>query len=231
VRREPEVGDLRRADVVLHQVRGLQVAVDDALRLGVHEARGRVAQDVERSRATTASRAGDALLERAAVHVLHREVVRAALLADVVDGDDVRVRERGGGARFRLEAPHELGVRRELRREHLERDRPVEARLHGEVPRAHAAAAERTLDPVAREDGGGERRLLSGPSVGAISSSPAPTIGTNAPVSSVRGCRGARRARARAARARRRRCDPRPSRAPARRGGRSRPCPTPSRGP
>ena len=46
------------------------------------------------------------LAERAAQYQLGGEVVDVARLAEVVDGDDVGMIERGGRARLLLEAPH-----------------------------------------------------------------------------------------------------------------------------
>jgi hypothetical protein len=79
--------------------------------------------------------------------------VRAALLADVVDDHDVRVRERGRGAGLGLEAVHEVAVGREPRGEHLERHRASQALLHGQVDRAHRALPDQALDAVAADLG------------------------------------------------------------------------------
>ena len=50
------------------------------------------------------------------VEQLRNDVGRPVVLADVVDGDDVRVVERGGGPRFELEAAQPIGVSGEGRR-------------------------------------------------------------------------------------------------------------------
>ena len=47
--------------------------------------------------------AHEAIGERLAIEQLHHEVVHAVLVPDVVDGADVRVVQRGDGARFALE--------------------------------------------------------------------------------------------------------------------------------
>ena len=64
----------------------------------------------------------DELLERAAVEVLHRDVVGAVPLAAVVDRDDVLVLEPGGVRRLAAEALDELLVLGEARVEELQRD-------------------------------------------------------------------------------------------------------------
>ena len=51
----------------------------------------------------------DALGEISAVDILHREEVLAVDLADVVDMDDVRVPQPGGGLRLGLEPANRLG--------------------------------------------------------------------------------------------------------------------------
>ncbi len=54
--------------------------------------------------------------ERAAVDVLHGDVVGRRVLAPVEDVDDVRVVEVGGGLRLAAEALDEVGIDGELRR-------------------------------------------------------------------------------------------------------------------
>src|SRR5205085_1766153 len=92
---------LRRLSSVLcplqQDVRRLQVAVQDAVLVGVvHRPRDRgdqaggVGGGDELTRGAGGRQAG-------AVHQLHREEVPAGVLADVVDRDDVRVVQAGGG--------------------------------------------------------------------------------------------------------------------------------------
>jgi hypothetical protein len=56
---------------------------------------------------------------------------------------DVRVVEGGDALRLALEAGTELRVGRQLRRQQLERDLAIEARVARAVNLAHAARAER----------------------------------------------------------------------------------------
>ncbi len=88
----------------------------------------------------------------AAGDVLHDEVDDVAVLALVVDGDDVRVGQPRGRLRLAHEAGHERGVLGEARVHDLERDRAVEAEVRGLVHGGHAAAREPGLDAVARVD-------------------------------------------------------------------------------
>jgi hypothetical protein len=76
-----------------------------------------------------------------------------AKAADVVDREDVRVIERGRGQRLLLESPQPVRVRREVRRQHLDRDITPEPGVGGAVHLAHAAGAERRDDLVVPEAG------------------------------------------------------------------------------
>ncbi len=61
--------------------------------------------------------------QRLALEVLHDQEVDAVLRADVVENADVRVGERGNGARFLLEPAAALRVAGHAGRQHLERHR------------------------------------------------------------------------------------------------------------
>ena len=70
------------------------------------------------------------------------------MIADLVDGQDVGMIERGSGAGFVQEPAHALWIARELRSQHLERDRPAQGRVDGLVDLAHPAAPEQVLNLV-----------------------------------------------------------------------------------
>src|SRR6266508_2817845 len=70
-----------------------------------------------------------------ALDVLHDEIGAAVDLAGLVDADDVRVGQAGGGARLVGEAGDEVGVERELGPQDLDRHRAVEALVLGAVDR------------------------------------------------------------------------------------------------
>ena len=79
-------------------------------------------------------------VERLPVDVLHDDEVHVVVAADVVDGDDVRMVERGGGARLAQKA-------RPLRRrcplgEHLDCHVALQPRIAGEIDGAHAALSD-----------------------------------------------------------------------------------------
>ena len=80
--------------------------------------------------------------EAAALDELHGEEGLPLVLADLVDGHDVRVVELGGGLGLGLEAP-QVGRGGELAGEnHFQGDDPVERRLPRLVDDAHAAAGD-----------------------------------------------------------------------------------------
>ena len=115
-----------RPSSVIDHVRRLHVAVHDP---GVVRALKpfRDLGEVRRALRHRQRTALDLLLERHAFVVRHRdEELSRVGLADLVDGADVRVIERGGGFGFLDEAPLGLVVGAEVWRQKLERDRSVE---------------------------------------------------------------------------------------------------------
>ena len=90
-----------------------------------------------------------------ALDVRHRDVLDAVDLAEVVNADDVLVRDLAGEQQLVLEA---LFRRRQrdaappVRANHLQRDRDAQLRVPGLVDRAHAADAEDPDDVIARAE-------------------------------------------------------------------------------
>ncbi len=107
-----------------HDVVGLEIAVDDADGVRGIERERDLVRDVERAMELDGAFLLDQILERLALEVLHHEVDRAlGQDAEVGDVDDVRVVDRGRRARLAEEAMDRLLVARELRMQHLHRDR------------------------------------------------------------------------------------------------------------
>src|SRR5205085_9581127 len=69
----------------------------------------------------------------------------------IVNGEDIRMRERGHREGLALEAAQRLGVLRERRRQDLDRDVPLELRVASPVDLAHPAGADRREDLVGSE--------------------------------------------------------------------------------
>ena len=99
--------------------------------------------------------AGDQLVQRLAGHKLHGNEIGGVPfrpgLADIVDGDDVRMVERGGGPGFQDEAPLALGIAHLCGRQKLERHEAVQARVAGFPDDTHSAAAQLLDDAVMRD--------------------------------------------------------------------------------
>ena len=85
------------------------------------------------------------------VDVAHRDVQHPVRVAGVMDGNDARMLDRRRLPRLAQEPSPVLTVLRELGREQLERDVPVEPRIERPVDDAHPAGTDDLLDPVGRD--------------------------------------------------------------------------------
>ena len=139
--RETEVEDLHEAVLRDHDVLGLQVAVDDAGLVRLREAARDLHREIERLLDGQRS-AVDEVAQRPAVDELHREIRRGTGLADFEDRDDVRMIQRGRGARLERETREAFLVREEVFRQDLQRDLAAEPRVRRAVDLAHPAGAE-----------------------------------------------------------------------------------------
>jgi hypothetical protein len=115
--------------------------VDDPLGVGrLQTARrlDRVAQDLANRRSSPR----DELPEVLTLQKLRDDVGRALVRAHVVDGEDVRMVERGDGTSLALEQAETLRIPAELLREHLDGDVASEAGVPGPIHLPHAARPE-----------------------------------------------------------------------------------------
>ena len=151
---DAEVGE--HASLALEQdVLRLDVAMDDALPLGISQGVGYRPGDPQRIRQRELGLARQAAPERLALHVGHGEPEPAGCLTGVVDRQDVRVVEPGGEP----DLPDEpLGAQRvrQLGMENLQGDGAVVPDIAGQVDGGHAAAAELALEHVAVPESFGE---------------------------------------------------------------------------
>ena len=90
----------------------------------------------------------DAVLEGAALEVLHDDVVTIGLFTNVVNGADVGMVESRGGAGFALEALAGLGVVGEFVGKEFESDAAAETEIFRLVDHAHASPAELLQDAI-----------------------------------------------------------------------------------
>ena len=79
-------------------------------------------------------------------------------LADFIDGANVRVIERCGGARFAEEPCASFGFEGQLAREHLQRDISSELRIARAIHLTHAASANEGNDFIRAEMRAGRER-------------------------------------------------------------------------
>ena len=147
--REAEVHELRLLVAGPHRVGGLDVAVHDLLLVGVGERLADLHEHVQDARGRNRAAAAEDLLECRPLHVLHRDVVAARLLAGVVDRDDVRVVEFRGGLGLAHEVRDRLGVLGQRLGQDFEGDQSVEHGVLDLVDDAHPAPTELPDDLVA----------------------------------------------------------------------------------
>ena len=135
---QAEVEDLDPAVVRDHDVRRLEVAVDDPGGVGPGQPVGDLDGVFERFGELQAL-APDQMVEGPPLDVFHDDEVRAAVRSDVVDDDDVGMVERRGGLGLLSEALLPLGVGRLFAGEDLDRDDAVEVGVLGLVNDSHPA--------------------------------------------------------------------------------------------
>jgi hypothetical protein len=149
--RETEVEHLRmeraRRGLGDEHVLGLDVAVNDPVRMRASERARRTATDSSSSRRRFETACGATLLEQ-----LHDDDDAPVDLIDAVDRRDVRMRQLRGEPRLADEAPLlvVVGVARE---EHLEGDLAFEPLVERAVHGAHASSPELTVDAEASDLG------------------------------------------------------------------------------
>jgi hypothetical protein len=130
--------------------------MDDALRMGGVECVGDIDGDfeeaIEREKAGTEER-----FEIRAFEILHDDVEEAVLRADFVDGADVGVIERGGGAGFAAKTFKGLRILGGFAGEKFEGDEAAELDVFGFVDDAHASATNAFEDAVTGQGSAKER--------------------------------------------------------------------------
>jgi hypothetical protein len=128
-------------------VRGLDVAMNDPLGVRGIERVGDLNTQLDENLEIDRT-AADAMLQRLAFEPLHHDEMLALVLADVVDGADVRVVERGGGAGFALKPLDGLWIAGQLRWQKLQRDASAEANVFRLINHTHPAAAKLVDDAI-----------------------------------------------------------------------------------
>ena len=145
---DPEVGEVRVAVLVEQDVRRLDVAVDDALPVGIRERAGDLRQQPG-GRLEVPRAALERPLQRASAQPAHHEVRALRISPVVVERNEVRMLELGDESRLRLEPAHERGLVDQLGADHLDRDLAPDRRLVRAIDDADVAAADLLAELVA----------------------------------------------------------------------------------
>jgi hypothetical protein len=153
---EAEVGDADAAVVADEDVVGLDVAVDEAGPVGRGEALASL-QDAVEERLPGPRLGAPPLAQVGADDQLHRHEQALVVVADVVDLDDVGVRQAGERLGLALHALLDVGAVGGLAQQ-LEGDAAVELIVVGDVDLAHAALGELADQRVAAGEGRGDGR-------------------------------------------------------------------------
>ncbi len=151
-----EIQNLGVAAIGDEDIRRLDIAVDDALRMrhieGVGNFNGEVLQILQFHRA-----ARDGVFQRLAFQIFHGDEGGAILLADIMDRADVGMIQGRGGLRFALKARQRLRVLGNLIGQKFQRHEAVETGVFGFIDNAHSAATEFFQYLVVRDCLAGQR--------------------------------------------------------------------------
>ena len=147
--------EVREVDVLVAAARdqhvgGLDVPVDEAALVGGVECVRDLGDDARRPLRLEAAAAPDQGLEVRPLDPAHRDEERALGLPRLVDGDDVRMVDRGREQRLPLEALAEAVVVGQVRSDELQRHGALQRQLGRVVDDSHTAAPGEGLDPVSR---------------------------------------------------------------------------------
>src|SRR5437773_8776554 len=99
--------------------------------------------------------------QRVSLNVFGGNEVSGFCLSNLVNSDNVRMIERRGCLGFLLKAAQPVCVRRQFRRQQLERHSPFQASVFGKIYLAHPAGAEQLKDRVVIERDRKSTRLNS----------------------------------------------------------------------
>jgi hypothetical protein len=147
VRQVDVVGAVGTRAGVQQHVGRLHVPMHQTATLGRIQGAGDLGEYADRGGRVQAA-ALEARSQVAPVHVAHGDEQDAPGRPGLVDRDDVGMVERGGQLRLAQEALPERLVLRQPDGQQLQRDPPLEPQILRQVDDAHAAQAQRRLDPV-----------------------------------------------------------------------------------
>ena len=144
----PKVRDIGFARIVEKDIGRLEIAVDNALGMGIVDGRSDSGEDVghgpNRERPVL-----EPIGERTAGHIAHDDERLAVLLAVVVHRHDAAVLEHRHGPRLAIEAGAKSRVKKHLARQNLDGHRSSKAGIVGLEDGSHSAPSKFAVDFVA----------------------------------------------------------------------------------
>ena len=146
---QAEVGDPQPGVVAEQEVGRLDVAVHEALPVGVVEGPYRLQPQDQRLRRGQSVPGVEHRAQAAAAQELGDEIGRVLVAAPVEHRQDVRVAQRGGGAGLRSKAAQEQPVVGEGRMQHLDRDPAPQANVVCQVDMRRRPGSDRREKSVA----------------------------------------------------------------------------------
>ena len=149
---DAEVRNLDRSVLQKHDILGLDIAVDDALVVGVLERAEDLERKVDRFFQNDAAAADEIILEGDPFDILHHDILDHVAETDVVDLNDIRMREDRDRLRFVFEPAEEFAVLGVFLLENLHGDGAVVDQIVRPVDEGHSARADQALDLVAPVD-------------------------------------------------------------------------------
>src|ERR1019366_7398093 len=150
--RQAEIEDLGGAVHGNHEVVRFQIAMNDTDLVRPRQRVGNLCRDGD-CLAEWNGTGREQLTHRLATNQFHGDEVRVVNATELVNGDDVRVIERGRGTGFQLKAGQGFGLRIMVQRNRFDGDFTAQARVPGAINLAHAAGAKLLEDFVRAEAG------------------------------------------------------------------------------
>ena len=147
---ESEIEDLGVAAFGDEEIRGLDVAMNDSFGMSSIEGVSDFDADIEQTFEFHRPIA-DAVLQGNALEKFHGDEGFVVVVADVVNGADVRMVQCGCGLGFALKAREDLRIAGDIFGQELQRHEAVQAAVFRLVDNAHTAAPELFNDAVMRD--------------------------------------------------------------------------------
>ena len=157
---KPEIRNIDLIARIDEYVARFQIAVHYALGVRGIERRRELPGDVHEPFRRDAPAFLDDLVEIFAFHEHHGDELDATDIAQIVNPQNVAMRDAAGQLQFLLKPQHRVGIAGQLTAHQLERNGAIEFVVPGLINLSHAAFADQRFDGVARpERGAGAHRF------------------------------------------------------------------------